>query len=84
MKTSVTTNPILGCSEVCHQEQALRYFDSSQDCSSQPSSSASIASTPTFEKKGKKRNREEKLERAMMNVLDHIVSAQKASDVKFF
>ena len=37
VRTSVTTNPILACSEECHQEQALRYFDSSQDCSNQPS-----------------------------------------------
>ena len=84
VRTSVTTNPILACSEECHQEQALSYFDSSQDHSSQPSSSASIASTPTLEKKGKKRNREGQLERAMINVVDHIVSAQKASDVKKF
>ena len=83
-KSSVTTNPILACSEECHQEQALSYFDSNQDHSSQPSNSASIASTPTLEKKGKKRNRDEQLERAMMNVEDRIVSAQEASDVKFF
>ena len=59
VETSLTISPISAHGEECHQEQTPSYFDSSQDHSSQPSSSASIASTPIPEKKGKKRNRED-------------------------
>ena len=38
--------------------------------------------TPT-EKKGKKRSREEKMENTLMTVVDRMMSAQEASDVKF-
>ena len=47
-----------------------------------PCATGSRSATPT-EKKGKKRNREEKMEKALITVVDRVISAQEASDVKF-